>query len=326
MAGVVVRVHERSQAAEARRVASDLAHDLGFSASRAGEVAIVATEAATNLVNHAREGQLIISAVDGTAIELLAIDRGPGMNLDRCLEDGYSTGGTVGTGLGAIRRLSRVFDGWSDESGTVLLSRIEGQPVPPRKLIVGAVCLPVSGEAECGDNYTVRHPEDLTAILLVDGLGHGPLAADAARQAVDAFHHMEWRGPASAIEYLHDALRGTRGAAIAVAAFDTVERVIRYSGLGNTAGTILSDRRTQSMVSHNGTAGHNAARVGEFKYEWPEGASVVLHTDGLVSSWSLSRYPAILKRQPSLVSGVLYRDFARGRDDCAVITVRESAT
>src|SRR5688572_12749729 len=106
-------VTDPSQVGEARRRAAALAQRLGFDDTDAGKVAIVVTEAANNLVKHARDGEILLHPLeqDGTAgLEVLALDKGPGLDLSRCLRDGFSTGGTPGTGLGAIARLSAVFD------------------------------------------------------------------------------------------------------------------------------------------------------------------------------------------------------------------------
>jgi anti-sigma regulatory factor (Ser/Thr protein kinase) len=316
-------VTERSQAAEARRRCSDLALSLGFSQTRAGEVAIIASEAAANLYEHAQGGELLVSAASDSAIEILSVDHGPGMDLKRCMVDGYSTAGTAGTGLGAIRRLSAAFDAWSESSGTVLVSRIEKQVRPQRAVLTGAARAPFPGETVCGDNYGIRDFGSMIAILLVDGLGHGAFAAEAADEAVQAFQNLDRRGAAETVDELHRALRGTRGAALAVALLDTERRVITYSGLGNTSGVIQTDSGAKSMISHNGTAGHAAYRISEFRYPWPEGAAVIMHTDGLATSWSLSRYPGLTDRHPAVISGVLYRDHARGRDDVAVVTAIE---
>ena len=91
--------------------------DIGLSESDIGRVAIVVTEATTNLVEHAPQGQLLARAFDrnGVAvIEALALDQGPGIaNIGESLRDGYSTAGSPGTGLGAIKRLSDEFDIYS---------------------------------------------------------------------------------------------------------------------------------------------------------------------------------------------------------------------
>lgn len=123
-------VTEESQVGEARRIAVALAAELGFNETDRGKVAIVTTEAAKNLVNHAREGELLLQTLKtaaGYSIEIVALDRGPGMaNVGQCLRDGFSTAGTPGTGLGAIKRLSTFFDIHSvPKQGTALLMRLE---------------------------------------------------------------------------------------------------------------------------------------------------------------------------------------------------------
>ncbi|OLB97884.1 MAG: hypothetical protein AUH30_09400 [Candidatus Rokubacteria bacterium 13_1_40CM_68_15] len=95
-----------------------------------------------------------------------------------------------------------------------------------------------------------------------------------------------------------------------------------YAGLGNIAGAVLADGRMRHMVSHNGIAGHEARRLNEFSYPWPDGALVVLHSDGLGTHWDLGRYSGLIQREPSLIAGVLYRDFARRRDDVVVVVAR----
>ena len=64
-------------------------------------------------------------------------------------------------------------------------------------------------------------------------------------------------------------------------------------------------------------------RVQEFTYPWPPGAILVLHSDGLLSHWTLDRHPGLAARHPMLLAGILYRDFRRGRDDTTVVVARE---
>ena len=90
------------------------------------------------------------------------------------------------------------------------------------------------------------------------------------------------------------------------------------------AGTILANGATRSTVSHHGTAGHDARRIQEFTYPWEADALLVLHSDGLVSRWTLERYPGLVSRHPTLTAAVLYRDFRRGRDDTSVVVLRNA--
>lgn len=324
-----LEVAERTQASEARRVAAELARTLGFSETQAGEVAIVVTEAGNNLAKHATGGELLLSAIvdeKQSAIEILALDRGPGMDLDRAMRDGYSTAGTSGTGLGAIQRLSTIFDVWSAPSGTVLFSRFEREQRPAGEFVVGSARAAKHGEIACGDAWIAREELGHFTVLVADGLGHGQFAADASLEAAGVFRSVTFRGCADMIRLVHGGLRGTRGAAVAVAAIDRDARKIQFSGLGNIAGVIVRTGGTQSMVSHNGTAGHQAPRIGEFEYSWPQAGLLVMHSDGLASSWNLDRYPGVTRRHPSVIAGLLYRDFNRGRDDVTVVVISEAAS
>jgi anti-sigma regulatory factor (Ser/Thr protein kinase) len=334
MESSVLPVLEASQVGEVRRAVTALARRLGFGETEAGKVALVATEAADNLVKHARDGQVVWRAVESgpaVGIELLALDRGPGMaDVGRCLQDGFSTAGTPGTGLGAVARLSAFVDLYSRRpTGTALLSRLwahEPSAGGGGQLQVAGVCLPRAGEEVSGDAWAVAEGDGRTLLLVADGLGHGLHAADASRAAVRVFRANAGAAPVPILRATHQALRGTRGAAVAVAEVDRAARVLRYAGVGNIAGAVVSAAgggASRSLVSHNGTVGHEARNFQEFTCPFHPGDLLVMHSDGLGSRWDLDAYPGLAGRDPALVAGVLYRDFQRGRDDVTVVVARE---
>jgi anti-sigma regulatory factor (Ser/Thr protein kinase) len=306
-----------------------LAARLGLTQTRAGEIAIAVTEAATNLEKHAKGGEILLSTHVGDhsrRLELLAIDRGPGMDVDKCLQDGYSSTASAGTGLGAIRRFASEFDAYSTEQGTVIFAAFDdtSSPKPARPpFVVGSARASKPGETACGDDWSAVFASSVQ-ILVVDGLGHGPLAADAALEAVQAFEAGKLDSAAEAIEVIHLALRGTRGAAVAVADIDAGAGRVSYCGLGNIVGAILGGDSIHHMVSMNGTAGHDAPRINSFQYAWKTGATLVMHSDGLSTHWSLAHYRGLLNRHPGVIAGVLYRDFNRGRDDVIIVVARQT--
>jgi hypothetical protein len=77
------------------------------------------------------------------------------------------------------------------------------------------------------------------------------------------------------------------------------------------------------MVSHNGIVGSNMRKVQEFTQAWQPGSLLVLCSDGLNTRWDLNRYPGLADRHPSVIAALLYRDFARRRDDVTVLVLRE---
>jgi hypothetical protein len=191
--------------------------------------------------------------------------------------------------------------------------------------VTSAVCLPNPGEEISGDSWAVAVSVERTVLMVADGLGHGPLAATASRAAADTFEASAAHAPSEILQEIHGALRSTRGAAVAIAEVDSAARSIRYTGVGNISGAIVVDGATRQMVSHNGTVGHDARRIQEFEYPFPARARLVMHSDGLGTHWRADRYAGLWRRHPSLVAGVLYRDFVRGRDDVTVVVLADEA-
>ena len=329
-----VDVHESSQVAVARRAATALAEQIGCSDAQAGQAALVASELATNLAKHARGGEILLrplytgSAAPPVGLELLAVDRGPGIP-DAALSrrDGFSTAGTLGQGLGAIERQSDVFRLYTSASGTLAVAQLfltsQATPVRHPPIDVGAVHVSKPGEDVCGDAWAWRARDDRFAVLLADGLGHGLYAHEASRLATDVFGRTHEESPGTVIHDVHLALRSTRGAAVAGLAVDLQRGIARFAGLGNIGAVIChSGGSRQTFVSHSGTAGHTAPRVHEFQYPVHPDSVIVMYSDGLSSHWDLRAYPGILARHPSLIAGALYRDFSRRRDDVTVVVVK----
>jgi anti-sigma regulatory factor (Ser/Thr protein kinase) len=327
-----VVVAEASQIGEARRSAMALAKRLGFTETGVGQVGIVATELAGNLLKHASSGELLIGGYEdetGHGLECLVLDKGPGMaNVGACLEDGYSTSGTSGTGLGAVSRQSSLLDIYSQPGrGTAILSRISAtrtsrSPPPAR---CGVVSVPYPGETVCGDGYRVALAEDGFNAMVVDGLGHGVYAAEASNVAVQTFNKLVGGPPEEIVQAMHADLRKTRGAAVGIMAYRRQEDVVRFAGVGNVSGVIFSRGEIRRTVSHNGTVGHVARKFQTFEYAAAAPFLVVLASDGLGTAWNLESYPGLHARHPSLIAGVLYRDFRRKQDDVTVMVIREDA-
>jgi anti-sigma regulatory factor (Ser/Thr protein kinase) len=329
-AASLLAVDDISQVGAARRAVAALARSLGFGDEAVGRAEIIATELATNLVRHAQDGRMLLRVdhhnAAEPALEILAIDAGPGIaSIERCLRDGYSSGGTAGNGLGAIRRLANDFDMASQPgSGTVVLSRIRNAPGGGERaaMPVAAVCLPMPGERACGDGWAWQPAAAGGSLLVFDGLGHGELAAEAAHEACTAFAELPDLAPADAVMGLHRRLSGTRGGAAAVARIDIAAGTLSYAGVGNIAGAILGHEQRRGLPSHNGIAGSIVGTIRSFEYPWAEGDLLVMHSDGLQSRWNLDDAPGLATRDPAVVAAQLYRKFNRGRDDVTVAVVR----
>ena len=330
-ASLLIPVVGKSQAGEARRQARVWTGDAGGDAELVARVALVVTELANNLCLHtARGGVLLLRRLEHelvVGIEILALDDGPGsVNFGAFMRDGFSTAGTPGTGLGAVRRASHVFEVHSQPGiGTALLSQVWAKYPPKREgpWRVGAVNLPMRHETACGDNWCFADGEAGRArMIIADGLGHGPAAAEASRLAVEAFAAHKDRSLVPLMEAMHDACRPTRGAAVAVAEIDLGRETLRYVGVGNIAASILTDGKSVNLVSMNGIVGARCEKIQEFSYPWPQSSLLVMSSDGLKSQLHLTRYTGLLGKHPALIAGVLYRDCNRGTDDSTVAVIQ----
>jgi anti-sigma regulatory factor (Ser/Thr protein kinase) len=322
-----VAVEDASAVGEARRTAQALAGRLGFDEVRASQAGLVATEMATNILKHATHGEILLRGVldpARPAVELLALDRGPGLaSLAESLTDGFSTQTTPGTGLGAIRRAADVFEVQSERGqGTVILARVESAPHPPPAWMSGAVALPKPGEIVSGDAWMIVEGRGTLRVVLADGLGHGPAAAEAAVAAIGVFRDRPDMPLTQAMEQCHGVLRATRGAAVAVAEIDAGRGEVRYVGVGNVSAALFAGDASRSLVSLNGTVGQQKIRLREFTYRWTPDSLAVFATDGLRTRWSLAAYRGLSTRHPALVAAVLYRDHSRGNDDVTVVALR----
>jgi len=323
---LAIQITDMHDVGDARRRAMSAAQTLGFDETHVGRVGIIATELAGNLAKHAGKGQLILRALthsSGAGLELMSLDSGPGMNIQLCMEDGYSTAGSPGTGLGAINRLSTTFDSYSSASaGTVIVARIltPGAKLPAND--IGAVCIPIEGETQCGDIWAVREDAEGLFLLLSDGLGHGVGAAEASEQAAQIFWAMPGREPASVLEAQHAAMRASRGAAVLVARLNATASTLKCTGVGNIAGLVLGGQKSRGLVSMNGIIGHQVYKIRTFDYVCEPGEVMILHSDGLTSRWKLEEFPGLLNRSAAVIAGMIYKKYKRGKDDAAVLVVR----
>ncbi len=331
---ILLQIDDRTQVGEARRAAVAMAEALGLGDTQAGKVALAVTEAATNIVKHAGTGKILLRPLArGAAVglEILALDRGPGIsNVTVAMRDGHSTAGSMGTGLGTLSRISPSFELYTQPSrGTALRLEVwAGTPRPPppeAELEVGAICLPKTGEEVPGDGWLLEASGDYRTVMVVDGLGHGPNAARAARAATEAFATHPSATPGALMKICHGALAATRGAAGAVARIAPAKKHGSFAGVGNITGRVETTGERRQLVSHSGTLGHVMRRVQEFEFDFPAGALLILHSDGLATRWSSEDYPGLLGKHAGLIAGVLYRDHNRGTDDVTVVVLKNSA-
>lgn len=278
---MLIEITDPTHAGEARRHAARYAEDAKLGEKEGGGLALVVTEMVTNVVKHAGNGTLLVEAIKengDSGVRVLAMDKGPGIrDISGAMRDGYSTAGTPGNGLGAMKRLSHAFDICTAPGiGTAVLSEFWSKKTVPNgaSIEVGVISVPIKGEEVSGDGWGTRKHADSLLLMVVDGLGHGILAAEAAREAERVFGESRSDSPTPILQDSHNSLKKTRGAAMAVASLHLEKRLISYAGIGNIGSSIVNPNGNgRGMASHNGTLGHHLARIQEFSF--PDRKSVV---------------------------------------------------
>jgi anti-sigma regulatory factor (Ser/Thr protein kinase) len=324
----VIPIAEQTQTAVARRAAADLCRRLQLSDATIARAELIAVELAGNILQHAQRGHLFLTPVPGepASIQIVAVDQGPGLgDPDRAMQDGFSTGTTPGLGLGAVRRQADALDLYSHPgTGTVVAATLRDLPETEHSA-AAILSTHLEGETLNGDSWAIYPLEGRKVFLLVDGLGHGYYANQAATIAVNvadrAFAAEPGISICTVIQRMHLPMQSTRGAAVLLVSVDA--RQVLCCGIGNISGVLCApDGTCRNMVSHNGTVGHRMARVQEFAYPWTAGTFLILHSDGVSARWKPAQYPGMLQHSPAIIAGILYRDGARDRDDSTILVAR----
>lgn len=111
---ITVPVNADIDIVTARQKGRELARDLGFTSTDLALIATAISELARNIILYANSGQIVLSVVEnGTrrGLKVIARDDGPGIpDIERALEEGFSTSRSLGLGLSGVRRLMDEFD------------------------------------------------------------------------------------------------------------------------------------------------------------------------------------------------------------------------
>jgi anti-sigma regulatory factor (Ser/Thr protein kinase) len=342
-------IKDDSQVGAARRAVHRFASRAGFREEQLSDLDIVVQEIGTNASRYATSGGCLHwreAPGEEAGIEIFYADKGPGIyDLERALRDGVSTGGSLGSGFGAMRRLLDEFDAFSTPKGTtrrlsstrrtnygtVILGRkwADGPPAHDAPSLpradarrIGSWSRPRPDEELNGDAYFVSEHDGELLLAVIDGLGHGRGANEASRAAVETLE--QWRGEPleELVRGVHESLRATRGAVMGAAILDRSRESYVYAGVGNVELRVLGSTDPGRPVSSNGTLGARLSNVRVWPHRLAEGTALVLASDGISATWDINAYPGLAVKSPQMLAGVLLRDYARNSDDATVLVYK----
>jgi negative regulator of sigma-B (phosphoserine phosphatase) len=176
------------------------------------------------------------------------------------------------------------------------------------------------GESESGDRYWVGAVSNGMLFAVIDGLGHGRAAAAAAEIAVATLERCAGNPVIEMLERCHEALLGTRGVAMSLAALNTEDGILSWIGVGNVEGALLhrnSELTYHKLLLRNGVVGVRLPALRTADLAVSPGDLLIMITDGVTSDWQVS----IDGHLEAMANGILARG-GKGTDDAMVLVAR----
>lgn len=332
----------------ARGIAGDFSRRLGFTQKKQADIILSASEMAQNHVaHHTSAGRMLFFGHrigNNLIMSISSLDRGPGIiNIKRALQDGVSTSKGLGSGLGCIKRLADEFAICSGKIGSdacpdLLTGEKEFLTLVAAAFLVPDHCLtntpvkffhlirPANNGQFCGDSFYFSHDQAFVSLIVIDALGHGKSAAEAAARAIEA---IEILPPATKpIEVLlraGETLVHTRGMAAQAIRIDLQRRIIETATVGNVNQRLYLDGKPQYITGKSGVLGPVTSRsmILEKRYSNFTQAMGLIFTDGVRRIPELRFNQAIMSFPPMLWTQYLFNscDLACVPQDDATLVV-----
>jgi len=172
---------------------------------------------------------------------------------------------------------------------------------------------PKDGERANGDAVLVRSEGERVLVAVIDGLGHGTAAAAASGKAVAFLSAWSLREDlAVGMQGLHEALRGTRGAAGSVCVLTEADLVC--CGVGNVEIRYFGGKLP--ILLSPGVLGARVAHFRVCRGEVTQGARLVLFSDGISARALID---SMRHLDPEALCDAMMSQYRKPIDDATVV-------
>ena len=185
----------------------------------------------------------------------------------------------------------------------------------------GAAGAPLAGEVVSGDRAVVAPFPGGALVGLIDGLGHGHEAAEAAKVAEEVLLGAPYAPLVDLVGRAHEELRRTRGVVISVAQFDWNADLMTWLGVGNVEAMLVrcGEGRDEAVALRGGTVGYMLPPLVPRSLPIHAGDTLVLATDGIKHGFKAE---VIGARSPQQIADEILREWSSQTDDALVIVAR----
>lgn len=323
-----VGVAHPAEIKRATDAAKRLAASLGFGTKDCDEIVLAVTELATNLTKHTQGGTITLLATERrTGIQVESEDHGPGIpNVEQAMTDGYSTAGSLGTGLGTVNRLMHELEFYSlSPTGTRIVCQRWVRSTDHRPFVhwleFGAATRAYRRQPENGDAFFIRQWDGGALAGVIDGLGHGPLAQRAAQSARQYLEQHFDQSLEHLFRGVGRACSATRGVVMALARFDAARQTVAIASIGNIEARLIGGAN-RNIAVRRGIVGLNAPNPVVVEHPWTPECVLVMHSDGLRTHWEWEEFRDITSGAPGLIAQRLLITLGKIDDDATALVAR----
>lgn len=308
-----------------------IAQRLGLAELKIENMLLVASELVSNNIKYAGgRGMIQVWQQPGPVLDLVSLDYGPGIaNLEHAEQDGFSTGNTLGKGLGSVRRLSDelfIFTQQHDTgsktkwSGTVFLARFfpqngkatgKREPLPGFRL--GMFSRAYSNSRFNGDRIYLNLDGKRLNWLHLDGLGHGESAQKTTASL--AAHLVQEYSPGAVLTAVDHQLEGTRGAVAVAGAIDLAQHTVQIVGVGDMHAHVYDKKHIDDVPFVPGILGREHRTMSLFQAKFGKQSLVITASDGIRRNWDTTSFIGLFNQHPQLIAYVLGNIMSRVSDD-----------
>jgi anti-sigma regulatory factor (Ser/Thr protein kinase) len=326
---IELQVADKLDCQIAQSTARKFAQAVGFEETPSEEIVIAVAELASNLIRHAGSGTLtfrIVQANGQSGLDIESQDKGPGIyDIDGSMADGFSTAGGLGLGLGTVNRLMDDLEiNSTPHLGTRIACRRWLREQPPDRTYkweVGVATRARNYAPANGDAFIVKEWGNTLLAGVIDGLGHGEHAQDAALTAQRYVMGHYDRPLEDIFAGVTRACRSTRGVVMALAKFETPTQM-SFSNFGNIEVKAWSGTTRLQFHVQRGILGIEARKANVQQLTWAPGWLLAMHSDGVRSNWQWSDLSSFNREPAQVTAHRILHDFGKMDDDATVVLIR----
>jgi anti-sigma regulatory factor (Ser/Thr protein kinase)/serine/threonine protein phosphatase PrpC len=329
---VTIAITAAAEIQRASKKAREFSGLIGFAPTECEEIALAVTELASNLTKHAGGGEIRLLVIEGdgrVGIQIESEDNGPGISdVERAVTDGYSTAGSLGTGLGTVNRLmdELEFRPRAHRAGLHIVCQRWLRPnlknFRLRSLEFGAATRAYRMLPENGDAIILRQWEGHALTGVIDGLGHGHFAKKAAQTARQYIEQHFDQPLASLFRGAGRTCRATRGVVMALARFDIARETLAVANVGNVEVRLIGGPERPNLVVRRGILGLNAPNPVLTEHPWTSSSILIVHSDGLRTHWHWDEFQGLAHEPPGMIALQLLRKLGKIDDDATVVVAK----